>query len=162
MSILDEDWMRRAIGLALFAQKRGEVPVGAVLVSQNKIVGEGWNCPILRNDPTAHAEIMAIRHAASELQNYRLPGTTLYTTLEPCSMCVGAMIHARIERLVFAAHDSKIGAAGSVFDLAAAKQHNHRLHITGGMLEKECVEMLREFFRSRRAKQGKVSLTHFS
>ncbi len=145
--------MRHGIGSALRAQDQGEVPVGAVLVRQEQMVGEGWNSSITLSDPTAHAEIMAIRHTALKLQNYRLPGMTLYVTLEPCPMCVGAMIHARIERLVFGAYDPKTGAAGSVFELANARAHNHNHRITGGVLQNECASLLREFFRSRRTKK---------
>ena len=115
-------------------------------------MGEGWNSSSRLNDPTAHAEVLAIRHSAETLRNYRLPGVTLYVTLEPCAMCVGAMIHARIERLVFGAHDPKTGAAGSVFELAQAREHNHRIDISGGVLQKECAAPLLEFFRSRRGK----------
>lgn len=132
------------------AEHQGEVPVGAVVVRGTELLGEGWNRPICTDDPTAHAEIVALRAAARTLQNYRVPDTTLYVTLEPCPMCVGALIHARVGRLVFGAFDPKTGAAGSVFDLAGSERHNHRLQVDGGLLERECAELLRAFFRSRR------------
>ncbi len=147
----DEDWMVRALELAGRAAERGEVPVGAVLVRDEIVVGEGWNQPIGCHDPSAHAEIVALRAAGQQESNYRLPGTTLYVTLEPCPMCVGAMIHARIERLVFGARDPKTGAAGSVFDLLHAPEHNHRVRVTGGVLAHECGNLLTNFFRARRS-----------
>jgi tRNA(adenine34) deaminase len=147
----DEGWMRQAIGLARRAQGVGEVPVGAVLVRNREIIGSGWNQPIGCHDPTAHAEIVAIRHAGRRLQNYRLPGTTLYCTLEPCPMCAGAIVHARIARVVFGASDPKGGACGSVFDLLPSDQRfNHRTSVSGGILLEDCGELLRGFFRSRR------------
>lgn len=146
----DEDWMRRALDLAHRAEAEGEVPVGAVLVEDDELIAEGWNRPIGAHDPTAHAEIMALRAGARRLGNYRLPGTTLYVTLEPCTMCCGAMIHARISRLVFGAFDPKTGAAGSVFSLLQAPQHNHRVEVTGGVLAQECAQVLQAFFRARR------------
>ena len=143
--------MRRAITLALRAQAAGEVPVGALLVRDRKVIGVGWNRPIGSHDPTAHAEIMALRAAARSERNYRLPGSTLYVTLEPCCMCAGAMVHARVERLVFGAHDPKSGAAGSVFRLLPSEQpFNHRVAVQGGVLQEECGELLRAFFRGRR------------
>ncbi|MEN8129084.1 MAG: tRNA adenosine(34) deaminase TadA [Pseudomonadota bacterium] len=153
---MDEHWMRYALGLARYAEKLGEVPVGAVIVKENKLVAEGCNSPIERHDPTAHAEIQAIRNAGQVLRNYRMPDTTLYVTLEPCPMCLGAMIHARIKRLVFGADDPRTGAAGSVFNLAQAKQTNHRIEVTGKVLGEECAEFLRGFFKRRR--QGKTFL----
>jgi tRNA(adenine34) deaminase len=147
---LDERWMRRALELAEHAQAQGEVPVGAVVVRDDTLIGEGWNQPIGMRDPTAHAEVLALRAAAQASDNYRITGTTLYVTLEPCPMCVGALIHARVARLVFGAFDPKTGAAGSVFDLAGSERHNHRIRIDGGVLETECAELLRRFFRERR------------
>jgi tRNA(adenine34) deaminase len=148
----DEDayWMRRALELAGRAEAAGEVPVGAVLVHEGRVLGEGCNGPVAAHDPTAHAEIRALREAAVRVGNYRLPDTTLYVTLEPCSMCVGAMIHARIARLVFGAPDPKTGAAGGALDLVAHPSHNHRIRVTGGVLAEECAERLRAFFRERR------------
>ncbi len=143
--------MARAIALAGRAEASGEVPVGALLVEDDEIIGEGWNRPISRHDPTAHAEIMALRDAASRKQNYRLPGTTLYVTLEPCPMCAGALVHARVSMLVFGATDPRSGAAGSVFDLLPSDHRfNHRVEVRSGLLETECSELLRAFFRKRR------------
>lgn len=147
----DEVWMGRALELAQQAAEHDEVPVGAVLVRDESVLGEGWNQPIGLHDPTAHAEIIALRAAGMRAQNYRLPGTTLYVTLEPCAMCVGAMIHARIERLVFGAFDPKTGAAGSVFDLLQAAEHNHRVAVTPGVLAQSCGALLTNFFRIRRS-----------
>lgn len=149
--LTDADWMRHALKLAERADEQGEVPVGAVLVKDNKVIGEGWNQPIKNHDPTAHAEIRAIRTGASTIGNYRLSGTTLYVTLEPCIMCVGAMVHARIERLIFGAHDPKAGAAGSVLDVFKYAYLNHRVDSRGGLLEQECSELLTNFFKARRA-----------
>jgi tRNA(adenine34) deaminase len=143
-------WMRHALALAGKAGSEGEVPVGAVLILDNKVIGEGWNQPIGLNDPTAHAEILALRDAARVLGNYRLPGTTLYVTLEPCVMCVGAIIHARVARVCFGAHDPKTGAAGSVFELLSSSQFNHRVDVQGDILAQECGEQLQAFFRQRR------------
>ena len=149
--------MRRALELAQRAADEGEVPVGAVVVKEGKIVGEGWNRPIAASDPTAHAEIQAMRAAGEKLDNYRLLDTTLYVTLEPCVMCTGAIIHARIGRVVFGADDPKTGAAGSAFDLLGSTQHNHQVTIERGLLADECGEMLREFFRARRKHSDSVS-----
>ena len=146
----DEEFMRRALGLARRAQEEGEVPVGAVVVHEGKVVGEGWNRPIAASDPTAHAEIQALRAAASALKNYRLGEATLYVTLEPCAMCVGAMFHARIGRVVFGAIDPKTGAAGSVVDLFLEDRLNHHATVTGGILKAECGALLSAFFASRR------------
>ncbi|MCW9012204.1 MAG: tRNA adenosine(34) deaminase TadA [Gammaproteobacteria bacterium] len=146
----DEYWMRRAIELAGKAEAEGEVPVGAVIVKNGELVAEGWNHPIQSHDPSAHAEMMAMRNAGQALNNYRLIDTTLYVTLEPCSMCVGAMIHARIARLVFGAYDPKTGAAGSAMDLIHADIHNHQPLISGGVLEDECRQQLQAFFRDKR------------
>ena len=143
--------MRQALDCAREAYARGEVPVGAVLVDENhEVLARAANRPIASHDPTAHAEIAALRAAGQKLRNYRLPGCTLYVTLEPCAMCVGALVHARIARLVFAAADPKAGACGSAFDLAAEKSMNHRIEVTGGVLADECAELLRRFFVERR------------
>ena len=151
----DERFMRRALALARRAESDGEVPVGAVVVAGGEIVGEGWNRPIGTHDPTAHAEIVAMRDAARRLGNYRLAGTTLYVTLEPCPMCAGAIVHARVDRVVFAALDPRSGAAGSVFDLLPSDaRFNHRTACDGGLLEQESAVMLRSFFRARRATAG--------
>ena len=147
----DERWMGRALELAHRAEAEGEVPVGAVLVRDGQIIGEGWNRPIGAADPTAHAEIQALRDGARRLGNYRLPDTTLYVTLEPCVMCAGALIHARVARLVFGAPDPKGGAAGGVLDLLPPDgRFNHRMVCEGGVLAAPCGELLRAFFRRRR------------
>ncbi len=146
----DEAFMRRALELAQLAQEEGEVPVGSVVVLKERILGEGWNRPISAADPTAHAEIQALRAAASALRNYRLTGATLYVTLEPCVMCVGAMFHARIGRVVFGASDPKAGAAGSIVDLFKNERLNHHAQIQGGVLASECGALLSRFFASRR------------
>lgn len=146
----DEDWLAYALTLAQRAWDQGEVPVGAVLVREGEILGEGWNQPITLHDPSAHAEMLALRMAGQHAGNYRLPGTTLYVTLEPCPMCVGAMIHARVERVVFGAFDPKTGAAGSAFNLLSDERHNHRIQATGGILQTQCADLLRAFFRARR------------
>jgi len=143
--------MSHALELARHAQSsEGEVPVGAVLVQDGKVVGEGWNRKIGVSDPTAHAEILALRDAGRRLGNYRFPGAELYVTLEPCAMCAGAIVHARIARVIFAARDPKTGAAGSVFDLLQHEKHNHRVEVSEGVLGEEASELLRGFFRSRR------------
>lgn len=142
--------MQHAIALARCAEADGEVPVGALVVHDGIVLGEGWNRPICDNDPTAHAEIVALRAAAQQLRNYRLAGATLYVTLEPCIMCTGAMVHARVERLVFGAYDVKRGAAGSQFNAFALPGLNHQVKVTGGVLERECAELLQAFFRQRR------------
>ena len=147
----DEYWMRRALELAERAQAQGEVPVGAVLVMGEDCIAEGWNRSISAHDPSAHAEITVLRTAASNLQNYRLPGTTLYVTLEPCAMCAGAIVLARIKRLVYAAADPRTGAAGSVFNILQTGQLNHRVELTGGILEQESAVLLQTFFRNRRS-----------
>jgi tRNA(Arg) A34 adenosine deaminase TadA len=146
----DLRWMQRALELAARAEDEDEVPVGAVLVMDGKVAGEGWNRNIGENDPTAHAEIMAMRAAGRQAGNHRLPGATLYVTLEPCAMCVGAMIHARIERLVYAATDPKTGALGGAFSLPGLHAHNHVIEVEGGLLAEEAGAMLRAFFRKRR------------
>lgn len=150
----DEHWMNRALTLAAAAERRGEVPVGAVLVQDGEVLGEGFNTPISLNDPTAHAEIVAIRQAAQGRSNYRLPGSTLYVTLEPCPMCAGAILAARIERVVFGAFDDKAGAAGTVVDLLTGRSFNHRCIVAGGVLREPCARMLVEFFTSRRKPGG--------
>jgi tRNA(adenine34) deaminase len=142
--------MRHALALARRAQEEGEVPVGAVVVLDEKIVGEGWNRPISASDPSAHAEIQAMRAAAATRKNYRLVGTTLYVTLEPCAMCVGAMFHARVRRVVFGAADPKTGAAGSTLNLFEEKRLNHHALVQGGVLAEECGALLSGFFASRR------------
>lgn len=146
----DTHFMQRALELADSAAREGEVPVGAVLVKAGEIIGEGWNRPIASHDPTAHAEIEALRAGAARIGNYRLVNTTLYVTLEPCTMCAGAMVHARVERLVYGAADPKTGAAGSVLDVLRHPQANHRVEIVGGVLEDLCSAKLRQFFRDRR------------
>ncbi|MFO1350839.1 MAG: tRNA adenosine(34) deaminase TadA [Gammaproteobacteria bacterium] len=146
----DERWMRRALELARRAAELGEVPIGAVLVDGDEVVGEGYNQPISSHDPTAHAEIVALRQAAARARNYRLPGTTLYVTLEPCAMCAGAMIQARVARVVYGAGDSRNGACGTVFNVLQAERLNHRAEVRGGVLGDACAELLRGFFRERR------------
>lgn len=146
----DTAWMNEALLLARRAGDQDEVPVGAVVVKDEKIIGRGWNRSIGLHDPTAHAEIMAMREAGNLLGNYRLSGCTLYVTLEPCMMCAGAMIHARMERIVFAANDPKTGAAGGKFDLLTGPAHNHVPLVDGGCLADECSALLIDFFRERR------------
>jgi len=146
----DAAYMRRALELARHAEEAGEVPVGALVVLNDEIIGEGWNQPIVTHDPTAHAEIVALRAAAVRTKNYRIPEAVLYVTLEPCAMCAGAMVHARMARVVYGAADPKSGAAGSVFNLLESSTLNHRAQITRGMLAQECGEMLRNFFAARR------------
>ncbi len=146
----DDRWMRHALSLAGRAAERGEVPVGAVLVHNGQVIGEGWNRPIGLHDPSAHAEMLAMREAAARIGNYRLTGTTLYVTLEPCVMCAGAIVHARIGRLVFGARDPKAGAVDSVYDVIARPRLNHVVQWQGGVLEEECGALLRDFFRARR------------
>jgi tRNA(adenine34) deaminase len=148
--ISDTEFMGAALELALAASKLGEVPVGAVVVKGGRIIGTGSNAPISRHDPTAHAEILALRAAASALENYRLTECTLYVTLEPCAMCAGAIQHARIARLVFGASDSKTGACGSVVNLFGEPMLNHHTQVQGGMLARDCGELLSDFFRQRR------------
>ncbi len=150
-SVADMEYMRRALQLAAHARDaEGEVPVGAVLVQGGEIVGLGWNRNITLHDPTAHAEVMAMRAAGERLANHRLSGATLYVTLEPCAMCAMAMIHARLGRVVYAAADPKTGAAGSVFDTLLDVRHNHRIDVAGGLFADESATLLREFFRARR------------
>ncbi len=146
----DEHWMREALELAKRAEQAGEVPVGSLIVSNNKLVGTGWNQPIAQHDPSAHAEIQAIRNACQQQKNYRLTNATLYATLEPCAMCAGAIVHARIDRVVFAAHDPRTGAAESVFQLLDNPALNHRCEIVSGVCAEESTAMLKAFFRARR------------
>ena len=146
----DEFYMRRAIELARQAEAAGEVPVGALIVRHGEVIAEGFNRPISTHDPTAHAEMIALRAAAARSDSYRLSGTTLYVTLEPCAMCAGAMVHARVERLVYAAADPRAGAAGSVFNVVQNPALNHRLDVDAGVLTDECGSLLRNFFVARR------------
>jgi len=150
----DEFWMRHALDLAQRAQhENDEIPVGAVVVSaEGELLGEGWNRNITESDPTAHAEVVAMRSAGAKVGNYRLLDTTLYVTLEPCAMCAMAMIHARVGRVVFGASDPKTGAAGSVFDLLADPRHNHRIEVRGGVLAEEASQRLTNYFRAKRGK----------
>lgn len=148
----DEDFMGVALGLAREAATLDEVPVGAIVVKEGEIVGRGCNQPIGRHDPTAHAEVMALRDAAQRLGNYRMPGTTLYVTLEPCAMCIGAIFHARVGRVVFGARDPKTGAAGSVIDLFDETRLNHHAEVVGGVRAGECGALLSGFFAARRQK----------
>lgn len=146
----DIHWMRLALQQAQLAAREGEVPVGAVLVREGQLIAEERNRPIAEHDPTGHAEIRLLRRAGKRLGNYRLNGTTLYVTLEPCPMCAGAIVHARVERVVFATSDPRTGAAGSVYNLLQSNELNHRCRVEGGVLEQESASLLREFFRSRR------------
>src|SRR5687767_7744187 len=153
MSEIDETWMRRALELAAHAEAReDEVPVGAVLVLGDEVVGEGWNRNITLRDASAHAEIVALRAAGERVGNHRLLGTTLYVTLEPCAMCAMALVHARVARVVYGARDPKTGAAGSVFDTLVSDRHNHRIEVAGGMLGAEAGAMLTTYFRRKRGK----------
>ena len=151
---IDREFMRRALSLAARAEDEGEVPVGAVIVKDGAVVGEGWNRNIGLSDPSAHAEIIALREAGKSLGNYRLPGCILYVTLEPCAMCVSAAIHARIERLVYGAEDPKTGALGGAYDLPGAHSHNHVMVTQGGVMAAEASEQLRSFFRRKRKPAG--------
>jgi tRNA(adenine34) deaminase len=147
---LDRQFMQQALDQAKLAGAAGEVPVGAVLVRDGQVISAGFNRPISNCDPSAHAEMMALRAAAQNESNYRLPGTTLYVTLEPCSMCAGAILHARVERVVFGATDPKTGAAGSVLNVFLEKQINHQTQVEGGIMGEECGQILRDFFKERR------------
>ncbi|MDE3010469.1 MAG: tRNA adenosine(34) deaminase TadA [Pseudomonadota bacterium] len=147
----DLGFMTRALELACTAAQHGEVPVGAVLVRAGEVIGEGWNAPLAGHDPCAHAEILALRAAGQHARNYRLPGTTLYVTLEPCAMCAGALLWARVERVVWGAADPKSGAAGSVIDLFAEPRLNHHARAEGGLLAEQSAQLLRAFFVQRRA-----------
>ncbi len=146
----DEDFMRRALDLARRAEAENEVPVGALMVLGGEVIGEGWNRPIASHDPTAHAEIVALRAAALQRENYRLGSATLFVTLEPCAMCVGAALNARVARVVFGAWDAKAGACGSVFDLPREPRMAHRMDVFGGVCAEECGALLRRFFAARR------------
>ncbi len=151
MSDIDESWMWRAIGMAREAEKIGEVPVGAVIIdADNKILAAAGNRTIKDIDPTGHAEILALRIAATRLGNYRLTGTTVYTTVEPCAMCAGALVNARVARLVFGAPDERFGAVRSIFEVCDNEKLNHRLDVTGGVLEENCRRLMQDFFKARR------------
>ena len=152
----DRYWMGRALALAQCAAEAGEVPVGAVLVRGDEVIGEGWNQPIGACDPTAHAEVLALRAAAARVGNYRLVDSTLYVTLEPCPMCAGAIVHARVARVVFGAEDPRAGAAGAVFNLLQSAALNHRATVSGGVMAEECGTLLRAFFRARRSRSAGV------
>ncbi|HEC12023.1 MAG TPA: tRNA adenosine(34) deaminase TadA [Acidiferrobacteraceae bacterium] len=158
MNTTDVDYMRQALVLAQQAAEAGEVPVGAVVVKDDEILGEGWNRPISLHDPSAHAEIIALRAAAKKINNYRLVGSTLYVTLEPCAMCAGAIVHARVARVVFGARDPLTGAAGSVFNLLQSDRMNHQSQIEDGVLTEECSQMLKVFFKERRQSKDNVKM----
>ena len=147
---LDRQFMQQALEQARLAALAGEVPVGAVIVRNGEVIARAFNQPITKHDPSAHAEMLALRQAALSEENYRLPGTTLYVTLEPCTMCAGAMLHARVDRIVYGAADPKTGAAGSVLDVFSSKQINHQTVIEGGVMAQECGQLLRDFFKERR------------
>lgn len=149
-SDLDQYWMQQAIVLAQKAKENGEVPVGAVIVSGDQLLGKGFNQPIATNDPTAHAEMIAIRDAAQALSNYRLNGSTLYVTLEPCAMCAGALVNARISRLVFGARDLRFGGVRSKFEIADSDILNHKIQVVEGVLAADCLSLIRNFFNERR------------
>jgi len=150
----DKDFMQRAYELAKKAGAQDEVPVGAVIVYEDKIIGEGWNQPISSDDPTAHAEIMALRDAGEKIGNYRLPDATIYVTLEPCTMCAGAIIHARLSKLVYAVNDPKAGACGSVFNLLQTDKLNHKVEIEKGVMEDDCRCLIQNFFKMKRNKKN--------
>ncbi|MDX1677930.1 tRNA adenosine(34) deaminase TadA [Arsukibacterium sp.] len=159
----DQQWMARALELASIAEQAGEVPVGAVIVKDGQLIAEGYNQMISLHDPSAHAEMLAVRQAGQQLQNYRLTDCTLYVTLEPCSMCAGMLVHSRLSRLVFGARDYKTGAAGSVMNLVQHPQLNHQLEVTGGVMAEQCSAGLSAFFQRRRlekkaAKQADANL----
>ena len=147
---LDRQFMQQALEQAKLAALAGEVPVGAVLVRDGQVISKAFNKPISDHDPSAHAEMLALRQAAKSDENYRLPGTTLYVTLEPCTMCAGAILHARLDRIVYGATDPKTGAAGSVLDVFSSKQINHQTSVEGGVMGEECGQLLRDFFKERR------------
>jgi tRNA(adenine34) deaminase len=150
LSSNDATWMKHALAQALLASAAGEVPVGAVVVKDGEIVGSGHNRTLLDNDPTAHAEIVALRQAAARVGNHRLGGCTMFATIEPCAMCAGSLIQARLARLVYGASDAKAGAAGSVLDVVNHPKLNHQMEVTSGVLAEECAELLKNFFRNRR------------
>ena len=151
--VLDQQFMQRAYELAQLAEKIDEIPVGAVVVANNKIISEGFNQPISQNDPSAHAEMVAIRQAGLALQNYRLLDCTLYVTLEPCPMCAGLLVHSRIKRVVYATTDLKTGAAGSAFNLLCDEKHNHQIQVSSGVMAEQCSQLLSAFFKRRRAEK---------
>jgi tRNA(adenine34) deaminase len=153
----DEEFMRQAIAEAVAAREDGEVPIGAIVVIEGDVKGRGRNQVIRSNDPTAHAEIVALREAAKAVGNYRLAGATLYSTIEPCAMCAGAIVHARIERLMYGAHDEKAGAVDTHFGICAAEFLNHRVRVEGGILESECREVIQSFFREKRKANSQQS-----
>jgi tRNA(adenine34) deaminase len=155
----DELWMQRALLLADKAAAQGEIPVGAILLRGNEVLGEGWNQSITLNDPSAHAEMQAIRQAGQRLGNYRLINTTLYVSLEPCPMCAGLLVHSRIQRLVFGACDLKSGAAGSLMDLLGDQRLNHQVEVVSGVLAEQCADKLSSFFRMRRAEKKQAKKT---
>ena len=153
LSTPDSQYMQRAIELAARAEAEGEVPVGALLVLDGQVIGEGWNRPIGSHDPSAHAEIVAMRAACAHLGNYRLTDASLYVTLEPCPMCAGAIVHARVARVVYGAADPLAGSAGSVFDLLGSPKLNHRAAVQGGVLAEQCSQQLKTFFQVRRSRR---------
>lgn len=153
----DSSWMQQALALAQLAADKGEVPVGAIVVLNDEVIGEGYNQPISGTDPTAHAEVMALRDAARKVGNYRLPGATLYVTIEPCTMCVGAMIHARVERLVYGATEPKAGMVESQFNLLKQPCYNHQIEACGGVLAEACSQMISDFFQRRRREKKSSS-----
>ncbi|NVK53972.1 MAG: tRNA adenosine(34) deaminase TadA [Alteromonadaceae bacterium] len=152
----DDFWMRHALMLAKKAEQMNEIPVGAVIVSGDQIIGEGWNTPITDHDPSAHAEMKALRQAARQRENYRVIDATLYVTLEPCPMCAGALVHGRINRLVFGAFDAKTGAAGSVMQLCQHASLNHQIAVAGGVLAEPCGDIISSFFKRRRAEKKRL------
>ena len=151
---IDEEWMQYALQLAKKSEERDEVPVGAIVIYKNEIVGECWNHPISSNNPTAHAEITALQDAGEKIGNYRLLDSTMYVTLEPCVMCAGALVHARIAKLVYAVDDQKTGACGGVFNMVQAEELNHNIEIKKGVLEKECQALIKNFFKEKRLKKS--------
>ncbi|WP_018693363.1 tRNA adenosine(34) deaminase TadA [Algicola sagamiensis] len=153
MSHDDEYWMKKALSLAQRAWDAGEIPVGAIVVHDGKIIGEGWNRPIGCHDPSAHAEMIAIRQASQQMMNYRLVDCDLYVTLEPCPMCAGLLVHSRIRRLIFGANDAKTGAAGSVMNIVRSENLNHQIEVTSGVFDTECGQLLSDFFKMRRAQK---------
>ncbi len=148
----DKNWMQHALLLANRAEKQDEVPVGAVIVLNDQIIGEGWNQPVTSNDPTAHAEIMALREAGKKIGNYRLLNASMYVTLEPCAMCASAIVHARLTKLVYAVEDPKTGACGSVFNILQTDELNHRVEVKRGILADECQSLIQTFFKKKRMK----------
>ena len=154
---LDIFWMQYALDLAKRAESEGEVPVGAVVVYEEQVIGEGWNRPIIDNDPTAHAEIVALRNAAKRINNYRLLDTTLYVTLEPCIMCSGAIIHSRVKRVVYGAQDPKAGAVESAFNILGSDCLNHQVNVDKGVMATECGQLLSDFFRKKRKEKKRGS-----